>query len=434
VEAADHYGRALKSAKRLSSVQPQDVAQVHRAIADANWRLGKFEDAVSSYRQVRKLLRDDPVQVSEMLLKEAAVNERLGRYPQALRTTTRARSSLRNLDRPEAARMLARVSVEYATTLETQGRNREAIRWCERAIAEAEASGDRESLPQAYLVMGYARQNLGYADVEDHYRRALTGFEELRDLSGQGLMLNNLGVTAYYAGRWTEAVELWRRGAEMREQLGDVVNAAYGIVNVGEVDADQGRLDQAEHQFRKALRIWRAADFGWGIAYATLNIGRTYCRMGEFDEGLRLLTEARDRMQALGATEAIEAESRMAEGLMLAGRSQDALEIVHAMCQPEILPEEAVQMPLLERVRGYAWLQLGRIDDARRAFDKSLQLARDRDQPLDVALTAQAIAELERQTGERVNLVLEEESATILRSLGVDSVPEVPTHVGTSGP
>ncbi|MEA2557073.1 MAG: hypothetical protein QOG88_611, partial [Actinomycetota bacterium] len=270
VEAADHYGRALKAVRRLSTVKPEDAADVYRAIGDAHWRLGRFEDAAASYRQVRRILRDQPVLVSEMLLKEAAVNDRLGRYAQALRVTTRARNALRDVDDPEAARLLARVSVEYATTLETQGRNHEAIRWCERAIAEAEASGDRESLPQAYLVLGYARQNLGYADVEMHYRRGLKGFEELRDLSGQALMLNNLGVTAYYGGRWEEAVELWRRGAEMREQLGDVVGAAYGIVNVGEVDADQGRLEEAEGQFRKALRIWSAAGFGWGIAYAKL--------------------------------------------------------------------------------------------------------------------------------------------------------------------
>ena len=433
VEALDHYGRALEAVRRLSTVDAEEAAGVYRSIGEAYWRLGRFEDAVASYRQVRRLLRDNPVGVSEMLLKEAAVNDRLGRYPQALRVTTRARNVLRDVDHPEAARLRARVSVDYATTLEAQGRNEEAIRWSERAIAEAEASGDRESLPQAYLVMGYARQNLGFSDVEAHYRRALKGFEELADLSGQALMLNNLGVTAYYAGRWTQAVELWQRGADMREQLGDVVSAAYGIVNVGEVDADQGRLNEAERQFRKALRIWRAAGFGWGIAYATLNLGRTFCRKGSFDEGLELLRDARDRMRTLGATEAIEAEARMAEGLMLAGRGEEALRVVEAMCLPGVLPEEAVQMPLLERVRGYARLQLGQEEEARRSFERSLRLARDREQPFDVALTAHALAELEHRTGARVNLALEEESARILRELGVKAAPETPTRVDTSG-
>ena len=402
-------------------------------LGDACWRLGRFERAVASYRKTRRLLAHDPVTVSEMLLKEAAVLERLGRYPRALAMTTRARTVLDGVEGPTAARQLAKISVEYATTLETQGRNRRAIAWCERAIEEAMASGDQESVPQAYLVMGYAHQNLGMGDAADYYRRALEGFEMLGDRAGQGLMLNNLGVTAYYAGRWDEAVDLWRRGAEMRAQLGDVVNAAYGIVNVGEVDADQGRIDLAEESFRHALRIWRASGFGWGIAYATLNLGRTACRRGEFDRGLELLASARDQMRTLGASEEIEAEARMAEGLVLAGRPDDALEVIDGMRQGEVLRGEAVQMPLLERVRGYAALQRVEHDEARAHLERSLTMARERDQPLDVALALHAITELDRLAGGSVNLVAAEESEEILRGLGVESVPEVPTSVGTSG-
>ena len=135
---------------------------------------------------------------------------------------------------------MARVSIEYATNLESQGRNRDAIRWSERAIAEAAESRDHEVIGQAYLVIGYAHQNLGLHDVDDYYRRAFDAFAAADDLAGQALMLNNLGVTAYYAGRWTEAVDLWTQSAEMRQQLGDVVNGAYGFVNVGEVEGRSG--------------------------------------------------------------------------------------------------------------------------------------------------------------------------------------------------
>jgi class 3 adenylate cyclase/tetratricopeptide (TPR) repeat protein len=434
VEALNLFTRALEAARRLPDLERDQIAAVRRSVAEANWRLGRFDEAAASYRAIRQLLSDRPVDVSEMLLKEAAVHERLGRYPQALSRATRARTTLATVQGPNALRQLARSSVEYATTLQLQGRNREAMRWCERAIAEAEVSTERDVVAQANLVIGYAHMNLGLPDVDEHFERALSEYERMDDVAGQALMLNNLGVTAYYAGRWLDAVEMWRRGAAMREQLGDAVNAAYGLVNVGEVASDQGRFDEAERLFRQALRTWRAARFEWGVAYATLNLGRTQCRSGKCDIGVDTLADARDRMHALGAhADVIEAEARMAEGLVLAGRPRDALGVLDDISEPEVLRGEAVQMAVLERVRGYAHLQLGEVDTARSAFERSLEHARDREQPFEIALTQRAIVDQMRIARETIDLAVAEESAAILNELGVEAIPEVPLESQTSG-
>lgn len=418
----------------MTTLDRDQIAAVRRSIAEANWRLGRFDEAATSYLAIRKLLSDRPVDVSEMLLKEAAVHERQGSYSQALSRATRARKALASVEEADAVGQLARASVEYATTLQLQGRNRDAMRWCERAIEEAELSGDRDVVAQANLVIGYAHMNLGLPDVDEHFERALNEYERMDDVAGQALMMNNLGVTAYYGGRWVEAVEMWRRGAAMREQLGDAVNAAYGMVNVGEVKSDQGRLDEAERLFRHALRIWRAAGFEWGVAYATLNLGRTQCRSGEFELGVATLADARYRMRALGAhADVIEAEARMAEGLVLAGRPQEALRVLGALSEPEVLSGEVVQMPVLERVRGYAHLQLGDVDTARAAFDRSIRYARERDQPFEVALTQRAIVDQLRAAGETIDLALAEESEGILSGLGVQTIPEVPLRSGAAG-
>ena len=431
VEAAEFYGRALEAARRIGSLPPQEQAAVHRALGEAYWRLGRFDDAAGAFRSVRQLVADRPIDVAEMLMREAAVNERLGRYPQALRSTTRARRLLDGLVDEAAMRQRARLSVEYATTLQTQGRHTQAIRWSERALQEAEGTDDPETVAQANLVIGFAHLNLGRSDADVYYERALRSYEESGDLSGQAQMLNNMGVTAYYAGRWTEAVDLWRRGAAMREQLGDMVGAAYGLVNVGEVKGDQGHLEDAERLFRQALRIWRAAGFEWGVAYVTLNLGRTLCRGGHPDDGIAMLRDAHRRMRSLGASaEAIEAQTRVAEGLVFAGRPDEALEVILRFCEPEIITGEAVQTPLLERVRGYAHLQLEDITGARQAFEKSLAIAREREQPLDVALTEHALIDLFLMTGERVDVVLAEESAQILHDLGLETLPEVPLRAG----
>ena len=74
-------------------------------------------------------------------------------------------------------------------------------------------------------------------------------------------MLNNLGGFAYHEGRWADATELYRRGAEASERAGDVANAAFGDCNVGEVLADQGRWAEAELRLREALRVWRGSGY-----------------------------------------------------------------------------------------------------------------------------------------------------------------------------
>ena len=68
-------------------------------------------------------------------------------------------------------------------------------------------------------------------------------------------------------GRWDEAVELYDKGRQLRIRIGDEVDAATGTHNIAEVLSDQGRLEEARPLFEEALRVWRAADFGIGVAY-----------------------------------------------------------------------------------------------------------------------------------------------------------------------
>jgi tetratricopeptide (TPR) repeat protein len=434
-DAVRFLERSLRAADRLDGIATEELVGIHRDIADAHWRLGRYDESATSYRRARKLVADRPVEVSELLLKESAICERRGRYSQALRWAARARQVLDGRSGPEVARQRARASVEYASTLQVQGRHREAIRWCERALDEARSAGERDVEAQANLILGFAHLEMGHADADRFYERALAGFEELGDLAGQALALSNMGVTAYYAGRWDEAVELWERSTAMRERLGDMVNAAYGILNIGEVQADRGLLDEAEQRFRRAHRIWRAADHQAMIGYATINLGRTLCRAGRCDEGLRALESARRQAATLGAhTFALEADLRMAEGLVLAGRPDEAKALLETAAMSNAAERgEVIQASLLWRVRGYVALQSGNRDDARRAFEESVRAARDMDQPFELAQSLTALLDLATAEGTRPDATRERERRGILASLGVEQLPDVPLVAGTSG-
>jgi tetratricopeptide (TPR) repeat protein len=261
--------------------------------------------------------------------------------------------------------------------------------------------------------------SLGEKD-DVHAHLALPMLEEAGDLVLQSNLVNNLGIAAYYAGRWDEASELYRRSGELSGRAGDVVNVARAQNNEGEILSDQGKLEPAEELFREARRVWRAARYPVGIALSTSNLGRAAARLGRFDEALELLGKALAAFESLGSGAlGQETQARRAESLVLAGHFQDALDVV-----PNLLEgagENPLLDPFLERLHGYALVQARRAEDARPRFERSLDLAREFGADYEVALTLEALSRT--RLGDHRDEV---KSKEIFERLGVVSTPRVP--------
>ena len=154
---------AERSTRRGSvpGIPAGEIAEVHQARGDVLDRLGAYEEAAASYRAARHLVAGDPLAESKLYLKEAWNSDRVGRYRQGLRWVTRARQALEGVEGVEAGRQRARLSAWYAALRQGQGRYREVIAWCDLAIEEAEASGEREALAQAYFIKDWALVDRG---------------------------------------------------------------------------------------------------------------------------------------------------------------------------------------------------------------------------------------------------------------------------------
>src|SRR5581483_10891810 len=94
VEAAALYERALVSGRRAGAT-PAELAAVAEALGDVQERIGVYEDAVTSYRLARRLLREDAPGQARTIVKEARVAERQDRYSNSVRWI---RKGLRLLD------------------------------------------------------------------------------------------------------------------------------------------------------------------------------------------------------------------------------------------------------------------------------------------------------------------------------------------------
>jgi predicted ATPase/class 3 adenylate cyclase len=429
-EAADFYQRALDAARHAFGAIPSDLGRVSEALGDVRKLTGQYREADRAYRAALRLQHDGRVGEGRLLLKRARAHQESGRYIHALRSISRGLRALELTDGEEAARQRTQLAVGYASVRQEQGRYRDAIRWCRRAIGEATVAGDREALAQAYYLLDAAYVGIGKPDEARYSERALAIYSDLGDLWRQAVVLNNMGAFAYLEGRWEEALTLYERARDAWKKTGDEVNAAYGTGNIAEILSDRGSLEEAEALFRQALRVWKTADHRSTVASAISQLGRVASRAGRFEQAMQLFEEARSLARDVRAEgEVLETNARIAECLLLQGHAEEALALsLDALGRAKALGGVAAQSPMAHRVRAYALMQMGSLDEAAVALDQSLELARSRKATFEVALTLRALMDLASLRGEPAPSEAQE-SRPILDQLGVVSVPEIPLPV-----
>ena len=413
VDAAEFFERALRAAEELDGADAVQVSAVAESLGDVCELAAHYDEAGTAYAQARMLVSEDVVASARLLRKEGILEERLGGYDAALELY---RQALELLDSPAGAAApgsdRVELEVEYATVLFRQGHFEECLLWAERAVEHAQDADDRAGLAHAYRVLNTAHRELGGTDTR-WFELALPIYEELGNRVGKAIVLNNLGVSAYFAGRWDEAMAYYEQSVEEEHAAGDPIRAANSSNNVAEILLDQGRIEPAVELLREALRVYNAAGYTFGAGVAKKNLARAAAWLGAFDEAHVLFDEALAHLEEIGAaTFVLEAKARRAECFVLEGNHRDAL----ALAQ-DVLAE--TQDALVERLVGYALVQARRPEEARPHFEESLRLARERGVRYEVARTLGALAE----TGAPEHAT---EAGRLLDSLGVVSLPRVP--------
>jgi class 3 adenylate cyclase/tetratricopeptide (TPR) repeat protein len=413
VVAAELFERALAAAAHVPDLPDAEVARVCEALGDVCTVFAAFDRATEAYELA--LSRAGEETKPRLLWRTGIVEERTGRYEEALARYESAVSS--------GAEGVVRIEVELAIAgvRHRQGSQQEAREWAERAARDAEAAGARKSLAHAYYLLDAICTKLGRPSAS-YGERALPIYRETGDLLGQASVLNNLGMGAYFEGRWTEALELYRESGEVSRRAGDVISGARAHNNVAEILADQGRLADAVELLAEARRVWRAGRYPIGVQVATSNLGRAEARAGRFDRALELLEDARRGFADIGATDfELDAQAREVECLVLAGRHQEAIAIAtEALGRAEQAEGTDVVRVSLARSLGYAHAQARRTDDARTHLEQSATLARRLNLEYELALTLKALAD----TG--VDAAVGQQAEAILERLGVVQVAEPP--------
>jgi class 3 adenylate cyclase/tetratricopeptide (TPR) repeat protein len=386
-DAARLYKRAIEAGRACGAADGHVLAEAWERMGEALRSTGEPGAASRALTEARRLVRDDPIALARLCDRHADVASRNAALTLAVRWLNRGFRALDGVEGADATAWRAKMRSRLGGVRNRQGRWSEAVAECRKAIVEAESVGELSALAHASYALDWALVESGHAEEATHSWRALEIYEQLGDPEHELVVLNNLGMFAYFDGRWDDALALYRRARECGERSGRPADVAFIDCNVGEILSDQGQLDAAEEHLQRARRVWSGSREAQAVAFVDVLRGRLAVRRGDLVEGLPMLERAMDTLRrfSLNAYAGF-AQVLIAEAEALAGDPERALEI--ARTEMETADRNR---PLLQRAAGIALARLGQSDAARDELDAALRSARDRHAGYDIAATIDAL-------------------------------------------
>jgi hypothetical protein len=157
-------------------------------------------------------------------------------------------------------------------------------------------------------------------------------------------------------------------------------------------------------------------------------LGRVSLRGNKVAEALTRFAEARALLTDVGAEhEVLDIDARVAECHLLKSEPDAALALAdEILAKPDSSGAIARLTPLLNRIRGYAMLMQADPFGAREALEASLAVARERKDRFEVALTLNALIELDRLEGVEPAQEVVDESRAAIADLKIRALPAAP--------
>ena len=389
-DAARLYQRAIETGRACGAPDKHALAQAWEQMGESLRCIGEPAAASRALTEARRLLADDPISNARLCDRHADVASRTAALTAAVRWLQRGFRVLEHVNGDEATAWRARMRSRLGGVRNRQGRWSEAVATCRQAIAEAESVGELSALAHALYSLDWALVESGHPEQATHSWRALELYEQLADPEHELIVLNNLGMFAYFDGRWDDALALYRRARVRGERSGRPADVAFIDCNVGEILSDQGQLASAEEHLQRARRVWSGTREAQSVAFIDMLLGRLAVRRGDLQQGLPMIEGAMDTLRRFNMNAYADfARALVAEAEALTGDAGRALEIARAE-----MPSADRNRPLLERAAGIALARLGQPDAARDSLEAALKSARARRAGYDIAATIDALDRL----------------------------------------
>ncbi len=385
-EAAQYLGRALASGRYDRSVTALDRARLYEQLGQAHEFSGQLERAERAYRRVTTLTDDLDLSV-DSLRRRGRVRQKQNRLGAATTMLRRALALLDDHDdRGWVHRRLAEIHLSLSGIRMDQARLDDALREARAAESHAARAGDDALRVQAYGAIVGATTDWSEAE---RYATLGLGPDAPGDAhEARFILATNLGMSAYFAGRWQRAVELYDIGRAAADSMGNTTGAAAAAMNAAEVLIDQGHLEQAIDVLGHARRVLEAGGYTTALLYAEmlLAVARTRRDPGAgIDQLESCATRFRSGSMLLYG---LEAEMHLAEALLHTG----SFEAAERLATGAIHDAPRVARRAVIEVRAHRLLGAvaERRDDERLAqehLERAVETSRREDLPYELALS-----------------------------------------------
>jgi adenylate cyclase len=128
--------------------------------------------------------------------------------------------------------------------------------------------------------------------------------EKIRFPQGTAYAFKNIGITYYFQGKYTEALDNYNQALNIFKEIKDNVGIANLYSNIGVIYYDQGVDDKALENYLQSLKYSELSGDKFRILIALNNIGGVYnIKEATYDKALEYYLKALPICEELGKTE-----------------------------------------------------------------------------------------------------------------------------------
>jgi predicted ATPase len=280
----------------------------------------------------------------------------------------------------------------------------------------AHASDNLDLVPPAHHALGFVEcYSAHYPETVKLVEEGLRAQTPARDRDGiekrqfaSTLALRNMGATALWMlGKPDQARAMIAPARPLAETLKHLPSRAFAITSSSWFHQLAGEANQVLEAMDEVNQLSDDERFDFWPPLVAVFGGWAKIALGDTEAGANLMVESFRRYRELGAgILRTHGYALLAEGLLEAGRVEEALVNVHEALENAHATGEVHFEPELHRVRGLALLKRasgGRasLDEARVALERALELSREQQAHWLALRAAISLAKFHRDHGER---------------------------------
>jgi tetratricopeptide (TPR) repeat protein/predicted Ser/Thr protein kinase len=379
------YPKAIEAYETLAKNAPDD-GDVLFDLASLYEKSSDWDKALKDFNRVLSL---DPKRV-DALLASGRVTIESGNAQGGLEFLTRAQGMAIELgDEEERGQILQAMGIAY------WGLNKfdDALRTLQEALALNQKLGLKKGVADNEEMIASTEWSMGKLDLAlKGYNDALALRREIGDKSGTGDVLNDLAQFYDDRAQYDQALKNLKESLQIQIDAGNDRGQGLVLNNIGNTYLSKGDYENARTYFEQSLQIREKLKNPSDIADTVHNLAETSTKLGSYDQALQQYVRALDLRRSLNdkRSAAIESSSM---GILFGyqGRygaalssQEDALKVFRD------LQERTVWTVEILSAYGNALAEVGRSDDAQKALDEALALARELKDQAHVASTLEA--------------------------------------------